>query len=235
MMKKFFTSYLVICAFAAVAAAQSCPSITVTGPSSDVPAGSSLTFSVNATGGDQNVTPTFNWTVSAGIIASGQGTSVIEVDSTGAGDFITATVDLGGYDPTCSTSMSWTASISRRAEPRKIDEFTYLGPAKFEYERLDNIAIEMQNDPTSRLHVIFYLGRKGKPGAIAAWTGQTVNYLVKTRHIDNARITTADGGYRDNGQVELWIVPDGADQPMATPTVDPSEITPPKKPARKKS
>ena len=33
-----------------------------------------------------------------------------------------------------------------------------------------------------------------------------------------------DGGYRENLTVELWIVPQGATAPTASPTVDPSEI-----------
>ncbi|MEQ1765461.1 MAG: hypothetical protein ABL984_20195, partial [Pyrinomonadaceae bacterium] len=181
-----------------------------------------------------NVSPTYNWSVSAGAITSGQGTAVIDVDTKGAGgQTITASVDVGGFSRSCSTSQSSTISVAQNVQARKFDEFNYLGPAKLEAERLDNFAIELQNDPTASAHIILYLGRKGLPGALKPWSGQTVGHLVK-RGIDKARISVADGGYRENGSMEVYIVPNGAALPDPSPTVDPSEITPVKKPAAKK-
>jgi hypothetical protein len=68
-----------------------CPQITVSCPTDLVKAGDSVTFSANVSGGDPKVTPTYNWSVSAGTITSGQGTPSITVDTAGlGGESITA-------------------------------------------------------------------------------------------------------------------------------------------------
>ena len=50
--------------------AASCPTVTVSCPDS-VEVGKELTFTAGVRGGDANVEPTYNWTVSAGTISSG--------------------------------------------------------------------------------------------------------------------------------------------------------------------
>ena len=42
-----------------------------------------MIVSANVSGGDRNITPTYNWSISAGIISSGQGTPVIIIDTAG--------------------------------------------------------------------------------------------------------------------------------------------------------
>ena len=50
---------------------------------------------------------TYNWTVSAGPIDSGQGTDDIYVRVV-LGDVVTASVEIGGLDPNCPTTFSGT-------------------------------------------------------------------------------------------------------------------------------
>ena len=97
-----------------------CPTTKVTCPDL-VGAGDKLTFSANVRGGDQNVTPTYNWMVSAGAISSGQGTSTITVNTKELTDdtSVTATVELGGYDRECgygSTAASCTTGVQKKAD-----------------------------------------------------------------------------------------------------------------------
>src|ERR1043165_7822746 len=101
-----------------------CPTVRVTCQDTAKP-GDNITFTANVNGGDPAVTPTFNWTVSAGTISSGQGTSSITVSTTGlaGGTTVTATVDVGGYDRSCSVSSSCTTSLVQPAVARKIDEY----------------------------------------------------------------------------------------------------------------
>jgi hypothetical protein len=200
-----------------------CPTVNVSCPDTVTP-GQPLTFTANVSGGDPNVTATYNWTVSAGTITGGQGTSSITVDTTGAGgQSITATVNVGGYDRTCNTSASCTAGVKTQVLARKVDEY---GNIRFNDEkaRLDNFAIELQNDPTSQGYLICYGGRKGRAGEGAARCDRAKNYLVATRGIDASRVVTVDGGYKEDLSVELWVVPSGAAPPTASPTVDPSEV-----------
>jgi hypothetical protein len=136
---------------------------------------------------------------------------------------ITATVDVGGYGPTCSTSQSCTVSIPTVQTSRKFDEY---GNIRFNDEkaRLDNFAIALQNEPGAQGHIIAYGGRRGRAGEAQARADRARDYLVNTRGIDPGRIVTVDGGFRENLTVELWIVPTGAAAPTATPTVDASEV-----------
>ena len=209
-----------------------CPTVTVSCPDTGV-AGTPVTFTANVSGGDPNVTPTFNWTVSAGTISSGQGTSSITVDTTGVTGTITATVDVGGYDRSCSTSNSCTVSFPSRPESRKVDEY---GNIKFNDEkaRLDNYAIELQNDPTAQGYLVCYGGRTGRTGEAQRRCDRAKNYLVSTRGIDASRVVTVDGGFREELTVELWVVPSGANPPQSTPTVDPSEVRPARAPSRRR-
>ena len=79
-----------------------CPKTEVKCPDS-VHKGETLKITAIVKGGDEQVTPTYNWTVSAGTIASGQGTATIEVnsDEVAADSTVTATVETGGYDRDC--------------------------------------------------------------------------------------------------------------------------------------
>ena len=185
--------------------------------------GQPATFTANVSGGDPSVTPTFNWTVSAGTITSGQGTSSITVDTTGVTGNITATVTVGGYPASCNVSSSCTTGAPPVRTARKVDEY---GNIRFNDEkaRLDNFAIELQNDPTSQGYLICYGGRRGRAGEAAARCDRSKNYLTTTRGIDARRVVTVDGGYREDLTVELWVVPSGATPPAASPTVDPSEV-----------
>jgi hypothetical protein len=95
-----------------------CPTTKVQCPDS-VRKGGGPKFIAEVKGGDEQVTPTYNWTVSAGAIESGQGTSTIAVDLAGvqAGASVTATVEVGGYDRQCgygSTVNSCTTSVEKQ-------------------------------------------------------------------------------------------------------------------------
>src|SRR4029077_3471509 len=141
-----------------------CPTVSVSCPS-DVELGAPITFTASVNG-DANVT--YNWTVSAGTISSGQGTSSITVDSAGlGGQSVTATVELGGLDPSCSRTASCTTSVKAPNPPaRKFDEY---GNIKFNDEkaRLDNYSIQLQNEPGSQGYIIAYGSCEGEAQARA--------------------------------------------------------------------
>jgi len=188
-----------------------CPAITVSCPDA-VDQGATITFTASLQGGGG--TPTYNWSVSAGTIASGQGTTTITVDTAGlGGQTVTATVDVGGLDPACSK----TASCSTQVRPpapvcTKFDEY---GNIRFNDEkaRLDNFAVQLQNQPGSTGYYIVYGSCAGEGQARA---DRAKNYLVSNRGIDAARIVVIDGGCRAEFGVELWVCPQGATAPSAS-------------------
>ncbi len=192
-----------------------CPTVSVSCPTT-VPYGGPITFTAATNGDMGNASITYNWTVSAGTISSGQGTSSITVDTTGVGGgSVTATVELGGLDPSCSRTASCTASVEVPPQAcRKFDEYADL---RFNDEkaRLDNLAIQLQQDPTAQAYYVVF-GSCDTEGN--ARSTRAVDYLVNNRGIDRGRITVVDGGCRETLTVELWICPSGAGAPTATNT-----------------
>jgi len=78
-----------------------CPSLQIKAPDA-VSAGQVARVTLVVT--DPGGTPTYNWTVSAGGIESGQGTTAITVGTRGLdGGSVTATVELGGLPVECTT------------------------------------------------------------------------------------------------------------------------------------
>jgi len=188
-----------------------CPTVTVSCPDSATDSGS-VTFSANVSGGSADVTASYNWTISAGRITSGQGTASITVDTTGlAGQTVRATLDVGGYGMPCPASCS--VSIPIDIKPRKFDEY-YDIARNDEKARLDNYAIQLQSEPGAQGYIIVYPSRRAKSDEAQARATRISDYLVNSRGIDNSRFTITMGAARDGWLTELWIVPPGAQPPV---------------------
>jgi hypothetical protein len=189
-----------------------CPTVSVSCPSTADP-GTPVTFTASVAN-ESGLSLTYNWSVSAGTISSGQGTSSITVDTTGlGGQTVTASVSLGGADPSCSgTTNSCSTTIT--APPPPVVKFDEYGDIRFNDEkaRLDNFAIQLQNQPGSNATIIVYGSCAGEGQTRA---DRARDYLVNTRGIDAGRITTIDGGCSSDLKVQLWIVPAGATPPTA--------------------
>ncbi|HEV8150457.1 MAG TPA: tetratricopeptide repeat protein [Gemmatimonadales bacterium] len=91
-----------------------CPTLTLEG-AYDVFGGQPAEFSARVSGDNPAVKPEFNWTVSAGTIASGQGTATVSVDTNGLqGRPISAYVQLLGLAKECDVhSASRTRVLGR--------------------------------------------------------------------------------------------------------------------------
>ncbi|HJY29824.1 MAG TPA: hypothetical protein VJ306_17470 [Pyrinomonadaceae bacterium] len=189
-----------------------CPAIEISCPTA-VAMDQPLTFTSRYSGGiPANVTPVYNWTVSAGTIISGQGTDTIRVDTAGlAGQTVRASLSMGGYNLECSADCAVTIPLPRPVSKR-FDEFPDIS-RNDEKARLDNFGIEMQNDPTATAYVIVYPGRSSKRGEVQHHASRVVDYLVNSRNLDQNRIKTLVGPARDELYVELWITPQGATPP----------------------
>lgn len=189
-----------------------CPNITISCPDT-VDIDKPITFSANIAGGSDSVKKVYRWTVSAGTIVSGEGTSVITVDTKGlAGQSVVATLTMPGYDGlNCLASCP----VQIPNEPpvcRKFDEFRSIH-FNDEKARLDNYAIGLQNDPTSIGYVVIYPGQRAKAGEFQRHNNRVLDYLVNTRGVDKARIIPIIGSSRNELFLELWICPQGAKAP----------------------
>ncbi|MEP7148448.1 MAG: hypothetical protein ABI857_06150 [Acidobacteriota bacterium] len=187
-----------------------CPSLSVTGPAGVTNPGESMTFTANVSGGSaQNVT--YNWSVTSGTIASGQGTPSITVDtdSSMAGGNVTATVDIGlDVDCSCDKSASETAPVDTIPGAVLIDEFGKL-PNDDIRGRLDNFFAEMANNPNNQGYIINY----GTDREVAARERLITNHM-NLRREDRSRYTLVRGGDTGEGpRTKLYRIPPGAENP----------------------
>jgi hypothetical protein len=191
-----------------------CPTAVIICPENIV-ADAPLTFSTTVTGGLAGVAPRYNWTLSAGRIVEGQGTSSITVDTTGlTGQTVKATVSIGGYNLDCSASCAVSIPVTIRSA-RKFDEFPEI-TSNDERARLDNFVIELKTDPTATAYIIVYPRLRDQTDEEERHKRRIVNYLVM-RGFDARHIVTLVGPSRSNVLVELWNVPQGAKPPTQAP------------------
>jgi len=104
-----------------------------------------------------------------------------------------------------------------KGRPPVARKFDTYGNIRFNDEkaRLDNFAIQLQNEPTSQGYIIGY-GSCDAEGLTRA--NRAKDYLVNTRGIDASRLVTVDAGCLPELQVQLWIVPQGATPPTGDAT-----------------
>ena len=202
---------------------RACPTLSVSCPET-LTKGVPVTFTVNVENAPDDVNPTYKWVVSAGTITSGQSTSSITVDTTELPAFkeLTATVEVGGLPEGCPRSASCSVTLITCIYRPKIDEYGNLRWSD-EKARLDNFAIELQNDPSNVGFLVGYGGRRSFRGEAARRTERAKKYLTTARGITADRVVTVDGGYREELTVELWTSSKDA-PPYLSPTVDPSEV-----------
>ena len=188
-----------------------CPTVSISCPEA-AKENEPVTFTANLSGGTQNITPGYNWTISAGRIISGQGTLSITVDTNGlAGRTVRATLDVSGFGTPCPASCAVSIPIVNR--PRKFDEY-YDIARNDEKARLDNYAIQLQAEPGSQGYVIVYASRKAKGNQAQERAQRIIDYLVNSRGLDTNRVVTVMGPAREGWVIELWVVPEGAPPPQ---------------------
>ena len=210
-----------------------CPyPVNVSAPS-NVAEGEIITFAA-----DTNYSGTaglkYNWVLSPATarIMSGAGTPTITVDSTGLGGqrvIATLAVDDGSPDPACAQTAQAVAVVA--ALEKKVlvaRDFDECNNCTFDDQkaRLDNLAVELQNDPSAHAHIIVYGGKASPIGQVDRLMKRARDYLMNERGIDGSRIVVVNGGFREGDSVELWVVPSGAAAPRATPTVQAGDLKP---------
>jgi hypothetical protein len=209
-----------------------CPyPVNVTAPAS-VNDGDIITFTADVAYTGQSAL-NYTWTVSppAARILTGAGTPTITVDSAGLGNRrVTAilVVDDGSGDRNCrQTAQASTGVTPIRPPdgPKRFDEFPSVA-FDDDKARLDNLAVELQNNPGATGYVIAYAGQRSRAGEADRMGRRALDYLVNTRSLSSSRIVIVNGGYRERNAYEIWLVPQGAEPPRPTPTLDPSQARP---------
>ena len=215
--------------------ADPCPKIAVkSGGTQMLREGSPATFVAEVKGGDPSVAPNILWSVTAGMITAGQGGNRIEVDTAGAASAgqVSAQIWVGGYGPECMNTAS--AAIRIAPRPALLDEFGELTIEK-ETERIAAAAavVAQSNDG---FVIIAYAGKTSERG-FAINSLRRITAQFEKNNVPLERIRVIDGGFREQPAYEFWLVPEGAERPRPTPTVNKSDVnhpnTPRTAPARK--
>ena len=125
-------------------------------------------------------------------------------------------------------ALGVTGSTRPIGPTRLFDEF---GDIKCEDEmaRLDNFAVQLQNDPSSKGLIVFYGGRRfggqlPKRGEAEARAARLKPYLVERRGIPTDQVMVVGWGYTEEWRVQLWIIPRGASIPDRQTTIPFKEI-----------
>ncbi len=109
--------------------------------------------------------------------------------------------------------------------------------------KLGNIYQSIEDNPNSRLYVIYYESqyratsvyddktKKFIPKLIYPRFGDALNkakeiplYLKNVHKFPTEKIILIDGGFRQSLELEIWIVPNGAEIPKATPALERKDI-----------
>lgn len=104
------------------------------------------------------------------------------------------------------------ASAQTLPPAQKFDEF---GDILFSdlMARLDNYAVQLQQQPNTKGFIIVYRTRRDLPGLSHSLALRMKGYLVGSRGLSKDRIVTVDGGVAECLTQELWIVLPGSAPP----------------------
>ena len=184
-----------------------CPDVSITGPGGTTEPGQTMTFTANVSGASTG-TVTYNWSVSAGSIVSGQGTPTITVQTTAdmAGQNVTATVNIANDCTTCVKNANESGGVAALPQAVKVDEFG-TATADDIKARLDAFYIELNNNPSDQGVIIDY----GTDKQIAQREAQ-IRKAIAFRKYDASRVTFVRGQGTEVRTV-FWRVPSGAAQP----------------------
>lgn len=90
---------------------------------------------------------------------------------------------------------------------------------------LKAFAFELRDRKDETGYVISYAGKKAKKNESESNIKKFKDFLVKKRKIEPKQIVFIDGGYREKGITELFIVPKGAAEPKPVSTIPIEEVT----------
>lgn len=183
-----------------------CPTVSVSDAGSVNPGGT-LTFTANVSG-DSTGPVVYNWSVSNGEIASGQGTSTITVNTTNPGN-VTATVNVTNDCASCTPSANGSGIVSELPKPTLIDTINAATDDDLK-ARFDALRIALSNDPAASATIINY----GTARQIATRERQ-ITKALRFLQVDQSRVQVLRGGDKGNGiETQVWIVPAGATAPV---------------------
>lgn len=210
-MKKFLAILILIFAFCAVAFAQtnqssSCPTINVRG--GGIPKPGDVTAFMADVEGIATENLTYIWENTTGEIIKGQGTYLIEIKlpNDWTGD-LTVSVEVKGFPEGCSNTFQDRLTVCF-SKPYIVSGFSTQS-TKINKAELDNLIVELQNNPTAKAFIIEYFAQNTSQKMISEKIRKTRDYLVNVKGIDEDRFKITTFSLNEN-QTKFWIIPAGA-------------------------
>ena len=104
--------------------------------------------------------------------------------------------------------------------------FDSYGDIRFSDEkaRLDNFAIQLQNQPAATGYIFVCAGQKAVVAEAQLRANRARDYLINVREIDPGRVKAVDCGYQPDLTVYFYVVPPGTEPPMIESTIDPKDV-----------
>lgn len=213
-MREILTASIFVLTFCVYTFAQNsnCPTISVTGPSSVVQPGETMTFTVNVSDVDLDKIE-YQWSVDKGTIMEGQGTPVIVVETSGLGDTaLTATVKIKGLPNECKDSDSETGIVALICScPIIFDEFGRLHKND-EKARLYMLAAELRERKEFTAYLILYHPANKK--SYESRVMRIKDFLIKENKIPSERVVIINGGEEPEERTRIYLIPADAEPPI---------------------
>jgi outer membrane protein OmpA-like peptidoglycan-associated protein len=176
------------------------PRIDCLTPTADIESGGTATLRVRATA--ERATATVSWTAMAGTVTGSDQTAVFNASGLSAGTYaVTATVDNGRGN---RASCTMTVNVSQRIGIAGAGGFD-TGKARVNNVAkaiLDNVAVQMKNDPRLRATVVGYTDASRQDTRVKGLglkrAQAVIDYLV-SKGVDASRFTATDGGISSVG------------------------------------
>lgn len=192
-----------------------CPEITVVGPAGLTLAGDVMVFSADIKVLDTSAAVTYEWKVTAGVIADGQGTNQIRVRTTAenAGSKVTATVSVKGLAGNCSTIASEEASVAPRLDCGLREEYGHI-PWPDEKARLYNLLLQLHHNPKSVGFLYIQIEPHETVDKTKKHIAKILNFIRSSvEGFDLARLRFAIHKSNEEHSTTLYVVAEGAEFP----------------------
>lgn len=193
-MKKFLYVWLVVLLFSITTFGQTnplCPVVKFTMPKYFTQPGAEMAFSVFVGGESKNLKLEYNWSVSAGKIAEGQGTAAIKLSTTMEmqGSFVTAKVEIKGLPKNCPNKFSGGGLLaSINYDP--LDSYGKVS-LREEIARFDNLYFSLAMDKTSRGFILMEISEKETFAAAKKRIRALLKFITERRIYSKDKITFA--------------------------------------------
>lgn len=104
--------------------------------------------------------------------------------------------------------------------------FSSYRNVSFEREKafLDNFVIALNDEPNQTGYIFAYAGKRARVGEARARAQRAKQYIVRVRGYNPERLVASDGGFREEAEIELFIVRGSMCPPTVAPTIDPRDV-----------